>query len=77
LISKIAFNLWNADHLVMQALLLAEQKDRDPFGSPKYAQVRLLDSTTSTLPLSNFVSYSNFHFRFFFSVQPKRTRRRN
>jgi hypothetical protein len=28
----------------MQALMLAEKKDRDPFGSPKYTQVRLFES---------------------------------
>lgn len=39
LISKIAFDLWKADHQVMQALLLAEQGGRDPFGSPKYQHV--------------------------------------
>jgi myosin-5 len=62
LISKIAFNLWNADHLVMQALLLAEQTDRDPFGSPKYVQVRLRDAFSSTFLLSNFLSNSSFDF---------------
>jgi len=39
LISKIAFDLWLADHQVMQALLLAEQEGKDPFGSPKYKHV--------------------------------------
>jgi len=41
LISKIAFDLWQADHQVMQALLLAEQDGKDPFGSPKYQHVSL------------------------------------
>jgi myosin-5 len=41
LISKVAFDLWNADHMVMQALVLAEQTEKDPFGSPKYLQVCL------------------------------------
>jgi hypothetical protein len=40
LISAIAYQLWHADHQVMQALLLAEQEGRDPFGSPKYVHVR-------------------------------------
>jgi myosin-5 len=62
LISKIAFNLWNADHLVMQALLQAEQKERDPYSSPKYAQVRLRDSFSSTFLLSKFLSHSSFGF---------------
>ena len=35
LISKIAFDLWLADHNVMKALVLAEQDRVDPFGSPK------------------------------------------
>jgi ankyrin repeat protein len=36
LISKIAYDLWLADHQVMKALLLAEQGAVDPFGSPKF-----------------------------------------
>jgi myosin-5 len=43
LISAIAFQLWHADHQIMQALLLAEQDGRDPFGSPKYVHVRATD----------------------------------
>lgn len=39
LISKIAFDLWYADHVVLQALIMAEQSGRDPFGSPKYLHV--------------------------------------
>jgi serine/threonine protein kinase len=39
LISKIAFDLWYADHQLMQALLIAEKSDHDPFGSPKVPQV--------------------------------------
>ena len=39
LISKVAYELWLADHNVMKALLLAEQGERDPFGSPKFQQV--------------------------------------
>lgn len=39
LISQIAFDLWYADHLVMKALLYAEQEDVDPFGSPKYSKL--------------------------------------
>lgn len=36
LISKLAFDLWYADHHVMKALLMAERgADLDPFGSPK------------------------------------------
>lgn len=41
LISKIAFDLWQADHQVMQALQLAEEAGKDPFGSPKYLHVSI------------------------------------
>jgi ankyrin repeat protein len=48
LISKIAYDLWYADHQVMKALVLAEKNGRDPFGSPKYR--RSLGKSTKTAP---------------------------
>jgi myosin V len=39
LISKIAYDLWLADHQIMSALILAEQEGLDPFGSPKFRRV--------------------------------------
>jgi len=35
LISKIAYDLWLADHQVMKALIMAQMDGHDPFGSPK------------------------------------------
>ncbi|GKY97418.1 hypothetical protein MPSEU_000700300 [Mayamaea pseudoterrestris] len=42
LITKIAYDLWYADHVVMQALLMAEKDHHDKFDSPKY-QVRRIN----------------------------------
>lgn len=42
LISKIAFDLWLADHQIMRQLILAEQEGFDPFGSPKFRRVSSL-----------------------------------
>lgn len=39
LISKIAFDLWYSDHLVMKALTHADTEGLDPFGSPKFRKV--------------------------------------
>jgi serine/threonine protein kinase/ankyrin repeat protein len=42
LISRIAFDLWYADHVIMQALLLADQEHQSKRDSPKY-QVRRIN----------------------------------
>ena len=39
LISKVAYDLWYADHLVMKSLQLTGPDGLDPFGSPKFRKV--------------------------------------